>query len=76
VPVRPASQPKKRTSKPVQSGDRMFVQLRLAEPVAKMFRAVAERFGLDHNAAGAMLLTFGYEALSRQEMVPPKTALS
>lgn len=54
----------------------MFVQLRLAEPVAMMFRAVAETFGLDHNAAGAMLFSFGYEALSRQEMVPPKTALS
>ena len=40
----------------------MFVQLSLAEPIALMFRAVAEMFGLDHNAAGAMLLTFGYDA--------------
>ena len=77
VAAPPASpQPKRRISRPVQSGERMFVQLRLAQPVAKMFRAVAEKFGLDYNAAGAMLLTFGYEALSRQEMVPPKAALS
>jgi len=41
-----------------------------------MFRTVAEAFGLDYNAAGAMPLTFGYDTLSRQQMVPPKTALS
>lgn len=59
----------------VPSGQRMFVQLRLAEPVAKMFRTVAETFCVDYNAAGAMLFTYGYEALSWQRMVPPKSAL-
>lgn len=77
-PQLPAIAPKRRSPKPAAEtqSDRMFVQLRLALPVALMFRTVAEAFGLDYNAAGAMLLTFGYDTLSRQQMVPPKTALS
>lgn len=77
-----AATPDKRTTKKqkphasVPPGQRMFVQLRLAEPVATMFRTVAETFCVDYNAAGAMLFTYGYEALSWQRMVPPKAALT
>jgi hypothetical protein len=78
APQLPAITPKRRGPKPAaeNASERMFVQLRLALPVALMFRTVAEAFGLDHNAAGAMLLTFGYDTLSRQQLVPPKAALS
>ena len=77
APQLPAITPKRRGPKPAENtSERMFVQLRLALPVALMFRTVADAFGLDHNAAGAMLLTFGYDTLSRQQLVPPKAALS